>query len=167
MNRERIMKLILTGFFIIFSYIGSLVKFSGSIALDSLPAYFSAIILGPLLGGFVGLVGHLLTALTSGFPMTLPMHLFISVMMFIIVFLFSIAYRKGNFLGIILGIILNGPVAATLSAYIFANLVDMSISFWNFISLIIVPLTLASSVNIIFAHILYKAIPKKYYSTYW
>ncbi|MCL6450901.1 MAG: hypothetical protein K6T75_06380 [Acetobacteraceae bacterium] len=60
---------------------GSYVKIpslTGTPALDSAPGYFAALGFGGADGGLVAGIGHLLTALTAGFPLGLPIHLFIA-----------------------------------------------------------------------------------------
>lgn len=55
----------------IVSGIGGLLKLPspvGSVALDAVPGLFSAVYYGPWVGGLVGLIGHLLSAATAGFP---------------------------------------------------------------------------------------------------
>ncbi len=53
----------------------------GSIALDSLPGYFTAAYFNPLVGGIVGALGHLGSAATAGFPLG-GMHIVVAVQMF-------------------------------------------------------------------------------------
>ncbi|SHK28778.1 alpha-ribazole transporter [Anaerobranca californiensis DSM 14826] len=167
MGENDLKKLILSGVFIGLSFIGSLIKLAGTVALDSLPAYLSAIVLGPFWGGLVGFIGHIFTSLTSGFPLTLPMHLFISIIMFIILYIFALVYKKSCYLAILIGILLNGPIAASLTTYIFVNLVESTLTMIQFFSVIIIPLTLASAVNIILANIIGRIITKKYNIIFW
>lgn len=59
------------------SAVGATIKFpslTGTPALDSLPGFLAAFLLGPGQGAAVAALGHLLTAYLSGFPMTLPVH---------------------------------------------------------------------------------------------
>lgn len=163
MGENDLKKLILSGVFIGLSFIGSLIKLAGTVALDSLPAYLSAIVLGPFWGGLVGFIGHIFTSLTSGFPLTFPMHLFISIIMFIILYIFALVYKKSCYLAILL----NGPIAASLTTYIFVNLVESTLTMIQFFSVIIIPLTLASAVNIILANIIGRIITKKYNIIFW
>lgn len=147
--------------FVGLSYIGALVKIQGSIAFDSMPAYFAAILLGPSLGAVVGVLGHLLTAITSGFPMTLPMHLIIASIMGVTVFLFGWVYKRSNYiLASITAIIFNGPVSTLIAAY-FSKLLGMQFSGWTLFYAMVIPLTLASAANVILAVILHKAIGKR------
>lgn len=63
-------------------------------ALDSAPAFISVALLPPIYSGFAGLIGHLATGLTSGFPSG-PFHLIIAAEMFIIVYFFNVLHQKG------------------------------------------------------------------------
>jgi len=70
-------RLALLAVLIALSAVGSLIKIPslvGTPALDSAPGYFAALALGAGSGALVAAVGHLLTALTSGFPLGLPIH---------------------------------------------------------------------------------------------
>ena len=141
-------------------YLGSLVKIQGSIALDALPAYYGALILGPVPGAFIGMMGHLLTALTSGFPLTLPLHLYVAVMMAITVGVFGYLAQKVNLImGVVAGLILNGPVS-TLGAATVAALMGLGFSGRIMFFTLIVPLTLTSAVNISGGVLLYRAVAR-------
>src|SRR5262249_50333929 len=83
----------------------------GSIAFDSAPGYFCAVYFNPLLGGIVGFVGHLSSALTAGFPLGLT-HLYIAFHMFLWCLVFGFLARK---LGRLLGLVVAGIVAAGLN----------------------------------------------------
>lgn len=60
------------------SAVGAKFPIYGSIALDSLPAFLAAILLGGPEGAIIGAMGHMLSALLSGFPLTIPLHLVIA-----------------------------------------------------------------------------------------
>ncbi|WP_218923559.1 ECF transporter S component [Bacillus sp. AFS002410] len=160
MNTKRI---VLLSLFIALSAVLSNIKIVYSIAFDSLPAFLAAIILSPIAGGIVGALGHLLTAFTSGFPFTVPVHLFIALQMVVIVWIFGVLFKKINkYIAIIVAIILNGPVATILSGLLIAYL-NHSFTFKtvsSFFMLMVVPLTLASAVNIVLAFILQKVMKR-------
>ncbi|WP_218923258.1 ECF transporter S component [Bacillus sp. AFS017336] len=160
MNTKRI---VLLSLFIALSAVLSNIKIVYSIAFDSLPAFLAAIILSPIAGGIVGALGHLLTAFTSGFPFTIPVHLFIALQMLVIVWIFGVLFKKINkYIAIIVAIILNGPVATILSGLLIAYL-NHSFTFKtvsSFFMLMVVPLTLASAVNIVLAFILQKVMKR-------
>lgn len=140
------------------SYLGSLIKIQGSIALDALPAYYGALMLGPLPGAVIGILGHLLTALTSGFPMTLPLHLFVACSMGVTVGLFGyLAKNVNQILAVAAGVLFNGPVSIFGAAYI-ASLMGLGFSGKIMFYALIVPLTLTSAVNVLGGLLLYRTV---------
>ncbi|PEL05180.1 ECF transporter S component [Bacillus sp. AFS017336] len=163
MGKLNTKRIVLLSLFIALSAVLSNIKIVYSIAFDSLPAFLAAIILSPIAGGIVGALGHLLTAFTSGFPFTIPVHLFIALQMLVIVWIFGVLFKKINkYIAIIVAIILNGPVATILSGLLIAYL-NHSFTFKtvsSFFMLMVVPLTLASAVNIVLAFILQKVMKR-------
>ena len=160
MNTKRI---VLLSLFIALSAVLSNIKIAYSIAFDSLPAFLAAMMISPIAGGIVGALGHLLTAITSGFPFTVPVHLFIAIQMLVIVWIFGVLFKKMNqYIAMIVAIILNGPVATLLSglliAYLNHSFTVKTIS--SFFILMVVPLTLASAANIVLAFILQKVMKR-------
>lgn len=142
-------------------YIGALIKIQGSIAFDSMPAYFAALFLGPYLGAVVGFLGHLLTAITSGFPMSFPMHFIVAIQMAFFVFSFGWVYKRTNFVvASVVATILNGPVAALLAVPV-SLILNLPFSGWALFHFLIIPLTLASAANVFLAVIVYRAIGKR------
>jgi uncharacterized membrane protein len=80
------------------SAVGAAVKISpvvGSVAFDVFPALLAAALLGSRAGAIVGALGHLLSALISGFPLG-PMHVLIAIEMALLVFLFGVLYKKNK-----------------------------------------------------------------------
>ena len=159
-QKSTTLKLVYMSMFIALSFIGSLIKIQGTIALDSMSAFFASLFLGPVIGAIVGAVGHGLTAFTSGFPLTMPIHIIIMLEMAAVVYLFGVLYEKSNpILAIIVSIVLNGVGAVLLLA---------PITFWlgfplsgkAFIYAMTIPLTLASVVNIVLASIIFERIKK-------
>ncbi|PEC49276.1 ECF transporter S component [Bacillus sp. AFS077874] len=160
LNAKRI---VLLSLFIALSAVLSNIKIVYSIAFDSLPAFLAAMMISPIAGGIVGALGHLLTAITSGFPFTVPVHLFIAIQMLVIVWIFGVLFKKMNqYIAMIVAIILNGPVATLLSglliAYLNHSFTVKTIS--SFFILMVVPLTLASAANIVLAFILQKVMKR-------
>ena len=154
-------KLVYISMLIAISFIGSLIKIQGTIALDSMPGFFAALYLGPVAGAIVAGVGHLLTSLSSGFPLTLPIHLIVTLEMAIVVYLFGIIYKKFNGMAAcISGIILNG-VAMVLVLAPFTIWLGLPLNGKAFIYAMVVPLTIAAAVNIVLAYIIYKTIGKR------
>ncbi|WP_353893881.1 ECF transporter S component [Proteinivorax hydrogeniformans] len=157
-NKIKTVTIAYSAMLIALSYVGSLIKVQGSIAFDSMPAFFGALLLGPAWGGVIGFVGHLLTAVTSGFPMTLPMHAVIAVQMAFFVFAFGWLCKKTNYyVSGSVATILNGPGAA-LVAVPFSMLFNLPLSGWALFKIVIIPLTLASAANVLLAVMLYKII---------
>ncbi|WP_180242402.1 ECF transporter S component [Bacillus sp. AFS029533] len=160
MNTKRI---VLLSLFIALSAVLSNIKIVYSIAFDSLPAFLAAMMISPIAGGIVGALGHLLTAITSGFPFTVPVHLFIAIQMLVIVWIFGVLFKKMNqYIAMVVAIILNGAVATLLSglliAYLNHSFTAKTIS--SFFILMVVPLTLASAANIVLAFILQKVMKR-------
>lgn len=121
MKKGKLQLMVLTALISAMCVIGSFIKIPGFIttaALDSAAAFISAAFLPPLYSGFVGLIGHLATALTSGFPLG-PFHLLVAVEMFIIVYVFNILHKRGdNVLKWMFLIIANGVLSALPFAFI-------------------------------------------------
>lgn len=160
MNTKRI---VLLSLFIALSAVLSNIKIFYSIAFDSLPAFLAAMMISPIAGGIVGALGHLLTAITSGFPFTVPVHLFIAIQMLVIIWIFGVLFKKMNqYIAMVVAIILNGPVATLLSglliAYLNHSFTVKTVS--SFFILMVVPLTLASVANIVLAFILQKVMKR-------
>jgi len=151
----------LSGLLIALSYIGAFLKFQGTIALDALPAFFGAIFLGPIYGGTVGVLGHLFTALFSGFLLSFPLHILISLLMMGTVQVFGILYRKGHrALAAALGIFLNGPVSLLILSAA-SSVMGMPLhGKWMFLSLF-TPLSAASALNILGAMFLGNLLLKR------
>lgn len=73
MERQKLRKWILTAMVAAICAVGAMIKvptFISTAALDSAPAFLGVVFLSPILaGGAAGLIGHFITALTSGFPL--------------------------------------------------------------------------------------------------
>lgn len=52
-----------------------------SIGFDSSPAFVGALLLGPVAGAVLGALGHLATAASTGFPLSVPIHMAIAIIM--------------------------------------------------------------------------------------
>ncbi|WP_427339680.1 ECF transporter S component [Caloranaerobacter sp. DY30410] len=159
-QNSRTIKIVYCGMLIALSAVGALIKIQGSIAFDSMPGFFAALFLGPSYGALVAGLGHILTAVTSGFPLTLPMHIIIALQMALFGYLFGVFYRKFNYvIAIILAIILNGPVGALAAAFA-SVLLGLPFSGKTLFYAVITPLTLASAANIILAYLIFRLINK-------
>ena len=114
MNKLTLRWMVLTALIAAICVIGSFIKVPGFIttaALDSAPAMISVAFLPPLYSGFAGLIGHIATAYTSGFPSG-PFHIIIAVEMFIILYVFNVLHQKSfNVLKWVFLILANGLLA--------------------------------------------------------
>lgn len=52
-----------------------------SIGFDSSPAFVGALMLGPVAGSVLGALGHLATAASTGFPLSVPIHVAVAIVM--------------------------------------------------------------------------------------
>lgn len=104
MKRTLTSNLITVAVFSAASVLGGLIKIpspAGSIALDSLPGYFSAAYFHPVVGGTVGFIGHIGSAATGGLPLG-ALHILIAIFMFLWCFLFgAIVRRFDSILGLV------------------------------------------------------------------
>jgi len=156
--------LVLTALFAALCFIGANIKVMGTIAFDSMPAFLAAILLGPVYGAIVGAVGHFLTAVTSGFPLTLPVHLITMAMMALTMAAFAVVYKyfshKNKILAaifsILAGVIINGP----LSLLVLSPLLIPMMGKAGVVAFLPV-LSLVSAINAIAAVVVYKFLPGK------
>ena len=106
-------KIVLIALFCGLAYVGANLKISGSIAFDSAPAFLCAMLMGGLPGAVAGAVGHLFSALLSGFPLTLPLHFVIAVEMGLVCFVTGVLVKKSGWaiwLAAIVATVLNAVV---------------------------------------------------------
>ena len=100
------------------SAVGALIKLpspTGTVALDSAPAFLAGAAFSPAEGSIVGALGHLLSALTTGFPLGLPVHLLVAAEMAVFVAVFGFLARRVDMgLAIAAGILLNGVAGAAI-----------------------------------------------------
>lgn len=141
-------KITILGMFIALSIVGSFIKIPspfGTVALDSAPAFLAAFLLGPIYGALVGFMGHMLTSLNAGFPLSVPIHLLISIEMALVCVVIGVIYKKGYLiLALIIGVVLNGVVLPAS----FILIPQFGVPF--FVAMII-PLLIGSAINLIVA----------------
>ncbi len=133
------------------SAVGALIKIPsplGSIALDSAPGYFGALI-SLREGAIIAALGHLFSAYTGGFPLGVPMHLFIAVFMAFCAVIYGIISRKNIVAGAIIGTFVNGVVG---------SFIVLPLGGLAFVLTLMPFLVVASAVNIIVASAVYKTI---------
>ena len=144
--------------FIALSAVGSLVKIPspvGAAALDSCPGFFIALAFGYLEGAVVIAIGHLLTAATVGFPMTLPIHIGAAASMAICAFVFrfvGIKLLKGK-IGLIAAVIIT-----TLLNGFGGGLLAVLLGGWGLYFALLPSLLVASAMNTIIAAIAYYSV---------
>ena len=160
-----IKNLVMTALFIALSLVGSHLKIFGSIAFDSLPGFLAALLLGPVYGAVIGFLGHIFTALSSGFPLSLPLHLVIAVSMAITMLVFGYAYivlkdKLPEVLSLVLtgitGVILNGPVSLAMSMLTLALLAGRE-SAIGLLALLPI-LVIGSAANVLLSLLVFKAL---------
>jgi len=157
--------LVIAALLITLSFIGSNIRIFGSIAFDSLSGFLAALLLGPIYGAVVGFLGHLFTALTSGFPLSIPLHIVIAIAMAITMFGFGFTHKVLNnkismpvnlMITGIVGILLNGPVSLALSIGTMALMAGMEAALGL---LALLPFLVSASVaNVLLSIILFKAL---------
>ncbi|MCY3059454.1 ECF transporter S component [Aerococcus urinae] len=159
---------ILTALLLAIATIGTNVHFLGSIALDSFPAFLGAIILGPGYGFLLGLLSHGLTALLSGFPLTLPAHIIIGVMMGLTCSVYG--YLRGK-AGKSIGKILFSDAVALVFNVLLAQLALIPLLGRQAILAMVtggllLTLLIASVVNLVLAEVVYISLPAKFFNPF-
>lgn len=150
-------KLTLTGMLLALCVVGSMVKIMGSIALDSLPAFIGTVILGPEIGFFLGALGHLITAVLSGFPLTLPVHLITAGLMGLCMYSYGYARKKvtkryflNRWSSMLIAYVINVPLSLFLLYPLLGQVTY----------LLFIPLSIGALVNIMLAEILLSLLEK-------
>jgi uncharacterized membrane protein len=90
----KLRKLVTCAMLIALCFVGSTIKIFGSIAFDSMAAFLGTLLLGPWYGAILGAGGHFLTALTSGFPLTVPVHIITMFSMAITMIFFNLIQKS-------------------------------------------------------------------------
>ncbi|GEM_PF-1012442 len=115
-----------------------------SIGFDSSPAFVGALLLGPVAGAVLGALGHVATAASTGFPLSVPIHVAVAVIMagtgasigYIMKWMSSsFSYVVGG----ILGYIINVGVGLAVIAWMMQSVEVVAVLF--------VPLSLAYAFN--------------------
>ncbi|HZW83975.1 MAG TPA: ECF transporter S component [Candidatus Deferrimicrobium sp.] len=131
----------------------------GTPAFDSLPAFIAGLVLGPVNGAIVAALGHLLTASTAGFPLSIPIHLLIAVGMAVVVAVFALVSRLTIWGGAVVGILMNG--------ILFPAVFILIPSFGKpFFLAMVIPLLVASVLNIVLAEIVFQPLSRMLSATY-
>lgn len=128
------------------SAVGAFIKLpspTGTVALDSAPAFVAGAAFSPGEGAIVGAIGHLFSALVTGFPLGLPIHLLVAASMAVFVFLFGLVARKVNiWVAAVVGVVLNGVGGAALLIPIYGL---------GIFATLVLPLLVGSLINVVIA----------------
>jgi len=136
--------------------IGANIKITGSVALDALPAYLAAMLFGGPVGALTGFFGHMVSAMLSGFPLSLPLHIAVALEMAAICYITGVLAKDGGkraAFAAVLAFILNGFVSPAILIIWPGMGITAYLAF-------VLPLALASGVNAFFALALYYPIKK-------
>jgi riboflavin transporter len=135
--------------------VGALIKIpspTGTVALDSGPGYFSAVSFGWLEGGIVAALGHILTAATTGFPLTVPIHLIIAAEQFLWAVVFWLVKDKIN--------IWVAVVVATFCNGLIGDLIAIPLGGMGLFMALLPGLVLGSAINTILAAVAYLIVKR-------
>ena len=158
-------KLTFTALFIALSFVGSYIKIFGTVAFDSLPGFLAALVFGPIYGAAIGFLGHLFTALSSGFPLSLPMHLAIAVSMALTMYVYGVTYRVISkkfpeavtlLITGIVGILFNAPISLALSIGVLRLIAGWEVALG--LVALLPALIIASTANVSISIILFKSL---------
>lgn len=129
--------------------IGSMIKITGSIALDSFAGFVGAAVFGPYIGMLLGILGHLLSSMVSGFPMGIHVHVLISLLMGVCLFFYGKTKKMGmsTWVSDLVAYIINVPLSLLVLTPI------LTFSVW----ILFIPLSVATIVNIMCAEIVLKS----------
>ena len=156
----RIQKLTIVALLVAMCFIGANIKLMGSIAFDAAPALVGTLLLGPVYGMALGFLGHMVSSLIAGFPLSLPVHIIVAIMMAVTMIAYSLTRKwtqeRANYTT---AIILSSIVAFLLNCPL--SLLALYPLLGNMVYALFVPLAVASVFNIIVAEILFAAFPSK------
>lgn len=157
-------KMVLFATLLALCVIGANIKILGSIALDSFPAFLGALLLGPVAGAILGVMGHLVSALLAGFPLSVPLHLIIAIMMALTMYVFGTLYLKliasGRWTAIIV---------ASLGGYICNVVIDLIAVYpfvGNVVFILFWPLSVATIINMCIGILVFEKAPRYIVSRY-
>jgi uncharacterized membrane protein len=141
------------------SAVGAFIKIpspTGTTALDALPGYLAAFLFSPGEGALVAALGHLASAATAGFPLTVPIHLVIAGEMAGCAALAGVTARKlGMVAGVVVAIVCNGVVAPGI-----LTLVPSPVTEGLFMALL-APLLIAATLNAVGAALVATALRRR------
>ena len=125
---------------------------TGTVALDSAPGYFSVLVFGGFEGAIVLLIGHLFSALKSGFPLG-AIHILIAFLMGACGIAFYWLKTKLNIIiAAIITVLINGIILPLFLIPLLGT---------GFFAAMLLPLIFGSLVNIFVAVILFKLLKSR------
>ncbi|MGE6258175.1 ECF transporter S component [Heyndrickxia sporothermodurans] len=139
-----------------FSVIGAAIKIPaivGSVALDVAPSLIIASMFSVGVGGLVACIGHLLSALLTGFPLG-PLHLLIAAEMGVCVLIYGFLYKKGKKYSAAVVFWIGNALVSPLPFIFLLN--------WTFFVAIVPSLIIGSVFNVIIALLLVQVFQKRY-----
>lgn len=155
--QTKLKKTVMLSMFIALCFVGAVIKLpspTGTVALDALPAFLAASLLGPVPGAVTGLMGHLMTAASAGFPLTPPVHLLIGVQMAVIVSIYGFLFKNVNrVIAVIIAVLLNGVGAPA----VLMLLPGFGAAFFT---AMVLPLCVGSLINVLLAYMVHVALEK-------
>ena len=150
-----IRRIVRIGIFVALSVVGAFLKIpspTGTVALDSAPGYFCAAAFGGGEGALIIALGHLVSSLIVGFPLTPPIHLLIAVEMAAFAYLFAFLLRNTNaYIAVTLTTLANGILAPLAMVPFFG---------WGFFLGMLLPLLVGSLVNVLLAYVVFSRVRK-------
>lgn len=149
----KIKDITIVGILIALSFVLGMIKISGSIALDSVPAFLALFVFKDYKAGFIGAIAHMLSAASAGFPLGLPTHLIVALIMFIMLVVAQYLLKKTNLVVTIIFILLINGIVSPLSAFVVA-IPFSSAAYLSLVSLLLI----ATAINLVIALILTKPI---------
>lgn len=152
----KVKKLVLISIFISLCIVGGNVKIFGSIALDLAPAILGCLIMGPLNGAVLAFFGHMISAMLAGFPLSIVIHLVIGSMMALAIYLFGLVRQKGK--GKLKNIIISDMLVFVINSVLSPFALIPFLGLATIVSLML-PLVVASAINIILAEVIYVSLP--------
>jgi uncharacterized membrane protein len=156
---DRTRRLTRLALLIALSAVGAFIKIpspTGTTALDALPGYLAAFLFSPGEGALVAALGHLASAATAGFPLTVPIHLIVALELAGCAALAGICARRlGTAAGVVVAIVCNGVVAPGILTF-----VPSPVTRGLFMALLL-PLLIASAINAVGAGLLATALRRR------
>lgn len=150
-------RLSIIGLLIALSFILANIKFAGSIALDSVPAFLALFVYKNKDAAFIGGIAHLLSAALAGFALGILTHICIALLIFIMLLIASYIIRMNNNLSWLwtsIFIILFNSFISPLILFLFMPFTMAA--YWA----MALTLVMATIINVVIALILSKPLKK-------